>query len=265
MARSPSSTDRARAFRLRQKIAKKIPISSEHKEWLEAYENGGSLPRFRAAAPDRKATTEIRASEATVRTEAPWRPIGAPSSPTSSPTSAPPASGARFSVDPDGAATDHDDDDDDERDDDERDDDSGVHESPGAASTSATSHESTVCTIPDCPACAGMLDKGPQICARTKKPVWPQISDNGARMLAGVILFCIGFGVRLAYRQPEIVDPTELELEALADAIKDVVRKRAGWVQAVDDLLSTAWGVGAYAKRARKVKALAPAASGGPS
>ena len=254
MPKSPNSTDRARAFRLRDKIRKGAPISGEQKDWLTAYESGGSLPRFKPSAPQRKVSGEVRAEQATVKSDTTWRPIGV-RSPAPAPAATSPASSSEA------AATQLDDKRDDDEQLDERDDDSGVHETP--ASTTTSSHTTEVCTIPNCPACAGILDKGPQICVRTKKPVWPQISDNGARMLAGVILFCIGFGVRLAYRQPEIVDPTELELEALADAIKDVVRKRAGWVQAVDDILSTAWGIGAYAKRARKVKALPSAAREG--
>jgi hypothetical protein len=237
---APNSTDRARAFRIRDMIAKGKPISADKKAWLEAYEQpGAKLPAWAAAKPT-KPRMEVRAEQATVVDSAPWRPIGR--APASSP-----------------AADDdeRDRDDDDEQLEDERDEDSGTHEVPPSPAT--PTHTDRVCLIENCPACAGQLDKGPQICVKTGKPVWPQISDNGARMLAGVILFAIGFGVRIAYGQREIVDPTELELEALADAIKAVVRRRAGWVQAFDDLLGTAWGIGAYTKRARKVKQLPPA------
>lgn len=112
------------------------------------------------------------------------------------------------------------------------------------------------CTIVDCPACAGRETTGPSICGTTGKEVWPPLGLPAAKALAGLVFFMLGWLVKTAYKQPAIVEPTALERDELAKAIVEIVRRRAGWVAAIDDLLSAGWATGAFVRRASNVKAL---------
>jgi hypothetical protein len=111
------------------------------------------------------------------------------------------------------------------------------------------------CPIKDCPRCKDI--RAIQTCAVTGEPVYPQMSDDGARGIAAGIL---GIACIVARMFGRAVQPEKSEVEALARAVKEASYRRAGWVGGYDDLAALAFVLGAFALRAHRSPALpAPA------
>jgi hypothetical protein len=117
-------------------------------------------------------------------------------------------------------------------------------------STALAPAVSARCTVENCPACKNQSIDKPTICATTGKPVYPPISESAARMIAGAIFWLVGIAAKLLRKSAEITEPTKLEKDELARAVREIVRRRAGFVVAFDDLLTAGFALGSYGRRA---------------
>lgn len=88
---------------------------------------------------------------------------------------------------------------------------------------------------PDCPACA--QERALVRCSRTGKRIYPPMSDTGAKGLGGAVLGILALFVLLA-RKGDFQPANEHEIAAMADALKEVQRRRLNSMGAVDDVLA---------------------------
>lgn len=233
---SPSNADRTRASRLRARIKSGKRVSANERAWLDRYESARTkTPRRSPQIPRNTGGPRAGAPAAPVASEdAPPAPliasdtiaiIEADDAPPQPPAAAP-ASAATTT--PAGATT------------------------PGGL---APTLHATTCTIPNCPGCAGLLDYKPQICATTQREVYPPLSDLAARGMARFVFGAIALAVKLWRRIADgvnvpMVAPTKIELAELADAIKEIVRRRVGWAGAWGDLSAAFMAITAFGARA---------------
>jgi len=105
----------------------------------------------------------------------------------------------------------------------------------------------TRCTIKDCPRCTGM--NGVQACGITGKPVYPRMTEDGARGMAGALLGLLTFAARLWGR--ELAPPPQAEIDQLGRALAEVAYRRAGWASGWDDLFALTFALGGFALRVR--------------
>lgn len=95
---------------------------------------------------------------------------------------------------------------------------------------------SASCSIPDCPRCRAVA--GAMTCEATGERVWPRMTEDGARGMAGAILGAIALVARMLGKD---VTPTQEEIERLARALRETIYQRAGALGAGDDLYALGW------------------------
>ena len=111
-------------------------------------------------------------------------------------------------------------------------------------SPSAPIEEHAACGIVDCPRCRA-VDNAP-VCGTTGLKVYPRMSEESGKALAGVALTVTTIVARLFGR---VFKATEHDTKALGKALAEVIYRRAGWTGAVDDIIALAFVVGGLATR----------------
>lgn len=223
-----SDKDRSTAKRIRERISKG-KASAHDREWLADYE---ATRRSRVVARERAPSAEEPSPpRERVQTVAP---------------------------DPTGTWVPIEDAEEDEDEEDEEPREALAPESEPEADSALLAPAPATCTIKDCPACAGRLRPGPQICATTGEKVYPEISMGTARMIAGFVLWLIEAGAAVFYKT-DIPPATALVRDELAKSLIEVVRRRFGVVAMVDDLIAPFWPITMYVGTVRAAgnKALA--------
>ncbi len=110
---------------------------------------------------------------------------------------------------------------------------------------------------PTCPGCRGTTKREALACTTTGERFYPELSDAAARGFAGLLLAIFGIGVRMYARwvrgrELEPVEPSALEREELAEALRAVFRMRPalGWIGASFGDVAAVLGVAqSYARR----------------
>lgn len=115
---------------------------------------------------------------------------------------------------------------------------------------------------PDCPGCRGAASGG-RVCVTTGNRVFPPMTLDGARGLAQIVLNFIGLIVRFVRDDKRLIVPTDPEIDALAEAIREMCHRRASWVSAIDDLIAFGYNATRYTMRAVREPARAKVAPKG--
>lgn len=105
----------------------------------------------------------------------------------------------------------------------------------GAIERMAPMH-SVSCSIPDCPRCRAAA--GALVCQSTGEKVWPRMSEDGARGLAGALMGAVVLVARMLGKD---VVASQDEIERLAKALRETIYQRAGAMGAGDDLYAIGW------------------------
>lgn len=103
----------------------------------------------------------------------------------------------------------------------------------------ATVHGGVCPAGPDCPRCRAVA--GAIKCGTTGERVWPKMTEDGARGLAGGILGAVVMIARMFGK--DVSAPTQDEINRFAMALRDVIYNRAGAIGAHDDLYAIGWFV----------------------
>lgn len=89
---------------------------------------------------------------------------------------------------------------------------------------------------PDCPRCRAVA--GAIQCGTTGERVWPKMTEDGARGMAGALLGMIALVARMFGKD---VSVTAEETNRLAMALRETIYQRAGAMGAGDDLYALGW------------------------
>lgn len=223
-----SSTERGRASVLR----KRATLTPEERKWLTAYDaarkNTGR--RVGMATP---ATSPAPSSSTSSTSSSTSTPAASVSNGRAGEADKPPPE-VEVELDEDLDEPDVDEDDDDER--------AEVRDR-----NAPPTHLEPVCDIEDCSACR--TSKGALVCKKTGRVAYPRLSEDGAEMLASVVMGGIHTAARTMRRDGRAPRPTPAEKVRGAKAIKLVADRRFPQAGAIDDLLVLAHVFGGYLTR----------------
>lgn len=119
------------------------------------------------------------------------------------------------------------------------------------AESAASASSGGKCQIENCPKCkVGSAGSAVQTCGTTGETVYPPMSIEGSKGMAGFGLNLIGWAVSLWRDDRKVVKPTEMEIDSMAGALRAVQVRRMNRLGAADDIIWFLMALGAYMHRA---------------
>lgn len=107
---------------------------------------------------------------------------------------------------------------------------------------------STMCSEPNCPACRGNM--GARRCVATGKLVFPPMSEDSAKTLAGALLYGIAFLAKMVRKDKLWTPPEAADTAKLAKAICDIQRNHFTWIGAGYEFFAFIGAVSSFGGRA---------------
>lgn len=104
----------------------------------------------------------------------------------------------------------------------------------------------------DCPQCRKLA--GAMICSTSGAPVYPRMTDDAARGMAGTLLGALAFAARFIWKKD--VFPTDAEISSLGKALQETIYQRAGVLGAEGDLFALAFVLISFGARCKNAPLL---------
>lgn len=125
---------------------------------------------------------------------------------------------------------------------------------PPATELAPPEHAQDGCPVgPDCPRCRAR--QGGIVCTSTGDVVWPKMTVEGARGMARALLTGIAVLARMFGR--DVSPPSDVEVNQVGDALREVIYRRASAAGAGDDVWALAFALGAFGARVWRAPKLA--------